>query len=623
MNKPQQQNEDVYDSVFNFIFDIQKKKEPRKLPENTKGLSEYSTALMEVGTQPLVYPIESAFATINKHMSKGLGTDVGGEISGGIGSGMFANPVKYSKSEIAKNRVKANWASVGGGLRRSTDGALLSLYAKSLGMQGKSAYQVGKILQDIMKEEDYARMAANPELLPYRTPTEKKNIQSNFLQEAINLKADILAQEEPSLNRELLSQHMRELQRESSKNERIRRSFELFRQQGLDKEKSLDLAYSIWGDVKTSEKGVYRISRDEWLKNIRELETDKKLTPNQLKKIEGYKKIEDPQKKRREIARFLKKELGLDSKEAFERSKDLASIEVHEGSDIARESMYWALAHQLRKRFEKEGKKVSTREIKRVIEKRLDFDKRATLGMRLERGVLAARWLSNANAWSSVLLNGDWEKFGVEGLNFTNIVELKKAKDEDGNVVGTYFEGADSIIGKLIGDYYYLHPNNMIKGLIGDGSLWLKWATNKDGIVDKRSFAYLMSKMSLQNSLSILAKPMQGLSQNVLKIINPMFDRMKIGIKNLAKKVLGATGLGGVMVNVVMNFVSDKFAYVINQIVIAVILAVVGILFVIFGWMGMLYSDEYTEAMLNSEKSLVQEETNVFTDTDFGSVNED
>jgi hypothetical protein len=231
--------------------------------------------------------------------------------------------------------------------------------------------------------------------------------------------------------------------------------------------------------------------------------------------------------------------------------------------------------------------------------------------------------LSNANAWSSVLLNGDWEKFGVEGLNFTNIVELKKAKDEDGNVVGTYFEGADSIIGKLIGDYYYLHPNNMIKGLIGDGSLWLKWATNKDGIVDKRSFAYLMSKMSLQNSLSILAKPMQGLSQNVLKIINPMFDRMKIGIKNLAKKVLGATGLGGVMVNVVMNFVSDKFAYVINQIVIAVILAVVGILFVIFGWMGMLYSDEYTEAMLNSEKSLVQEETNVFTDTDFGSVNED
>jgi hypothetical protein len=102
-----------------------------------------------------------------------------------------------------------------------------------------------------------------------------------------------------------------------------------------------------------------------------------------------------------------------------------------------------------------------------------------------------------------------------------------------------------------------------------------------------------------------------------------MFDRMKIGIKNLAKKVLGATGLGGVMVNVVMNFVSDKFAYVINQIVIAVILAVVGILFVIFGWMGMLYSDEYTEAMLNSEKSLVQEETNVFTDTDFGSVNED
>jgi len=444
------------------------------------------------------------------------------------------------------------------------------------------------------------------------------------LQEAIDLKADILAQEDPSLNRGLLSQHMQELQRESSKNERIRRSFELFRKQGLDKEKSLDLAYSIWGDIKTSEKGVYRISEDEWLKNIRELQTDKKLTPNQLEKIEGYREIKDPQKKRRQISIFLKKEVGLDLEEAFERSKALASIEVHEGRDIAKESMYWALAHQLRKKFEKEGKKVSTREIEKMIEKKLDFDnKRATLGMRLERGVLLTRWLSNANAWSSVLLNGDWEKFGVEGLNFTNIVKSKKAKDEDGNVVGTYFVGADSIIGRLIGDYYYLHPNNMIKGLIGDGSLWLKWATNKDGIVDKKSFAYLMSKMSLQNSLSIFAKPMQGLSQNVLKIINPMFDKMKIGIKNLAKKVLGATGLGGMIVSVIMNFVSDKFAYVINQIVIAVILAVVGILFVIFGWMGMLYSDEYTEALLNLESSLVQEATDVFTDTDFGSINED
>jgi hypothetical protein len=598
MATKQQQNEDVYDSVFNFIFDIQKSKEKREIPRKNEGMSEYTSALMEVGTQPFVYPLESAFASINKTMSKALGVELEGGVSGGIGSGMFANPVKYVNSEIKKNRAKAKWASIGGGVHRAADGALLSLYAKSLGAKGRNAARIGKLYQGLsdpdQKEED-------------------------ILDNAIKLRANVIAGDNPNLNGKLLSQIMNDLQSVGSKNDRIHKSFEILRQQGIDKEKSLEIAYSMWGDVNDKDQGVYRRGEGEWYGKLNDINKQAKLTPNDKDKLEELRKIEDPQQRRRKMYLFFKREKGFASQEAFNRSKELASVEVNDSKEIANDSLHWALAHQLRRKLERQGERVSTHEIKRRIERRLDLEGKKTLGMQLQRGVLLTRWLSNANAWSGILLDGNWEKFGVDGLGFTNIVKEKELKDEDGNVIGSYYEGADSVIGKILGKNYYLHPNNLIRGLIGDGSLWLKWAADKNGVVNKKSFSYLMSQMSLQKTLSGLSKPMQGLTNKVKDLINPMFKTLQNKIKGLAVKVLGATGVGGVLVSLLMNFVSDRFTYIINQIAVALVLAIVGVLFAIFGWMGVLYSDPYTAAITDTDDLVMGvTDSNVFTDQDLG-----
>jgi hypothetical protein len=598
MATKQQQNEDVYDSVFNFIFDIQKSKEKREIPRKNEGMSEYTSALMEVGTQPFVYPLESAFASINKTMSKALGVELEGGVSGGIGSGMFANPVKYVNSEIKKNRAKAKWASIGGGVHRAADGALLSLYAKSLGAKGRNAARIGKLYQGLsdpdQKEED-------------------------ILDNAIKLRANVIAGDNPNLNGKLLSQIMNDLQSVGSKNDRIHKSFEILRQQGIDKEKSLEIAYSMWGDVNDKDQGVYRRGEGEWYGKLNDINKQAKLTPNDKDKLEELRKIEDPQQRRRKMYLFFKREKGFASQEAFNRSKELASVEVNDSREIANDSLHWALAHQLRRKLEQQGERVSTHEIKRRIERRLDLEGKKTLGMQLQRGVLLTRWLSNANAWSGILLDGNWEKFGVDGLGFTNIVKEKELKDEDGNVIGSYYEGADSVIGKILGKNYYLHPNNLIRGLIGDGSLWLKWAADKNGVVNKKSFSYLMSQMSLQKTLSGLSKPMQGLTNKVKDLINPMFKTLQNKIKGLAVKVLGATGVGGVLVSLLMNFVSDRFTYIINQIAVALVLAIVGVLFAIFGWMGVLYSDPYTAAITDTDDLVMGvTDSNVFTDQDLG-----
>jgi uncharacterized protein YacL len=99
-----------------------------------------------------------------------------------------------------------------------------------------------------------------------------------------------------------------------------------------------------------------------------------------------------------------------------------------------------------------------------------------------------------------------------------------------------------------------------------------------------------------------------------------MMQKFQRFTKNLLTKVIGVTGVGGLVIDLFMSAFSDQLAFVMNQIVIAVVLAVIGILFVIFGAVGSIfYSDEYEEAMLNQDtqqtESVIGEET--FTNEDF------
>jgi hypothetical protein len=621
-----QNNKDVYDTVFDFIFDAQKKKEKKPIPK-TPGLSSVSENLLEIGTQPAIYPLESAFAAINGALDKASEVSLGGGVSGGLGSGAFTNPIKYSKAEIAKNRAKAKWASIGGSLHKEIDTALVSLYSKSLGLEGKSAAQIGQIFKDLMEQQQYS-MRRYKDLLPYRTPEEKasETIEKKLLDDAISLKSNLISSRYSNINKKLLSQHIKQLQGQSSKNERIRETFNMLIEQGLSKKESLDIAQSLWGSTRSFDNGLYRIGKDQYLKNVKELQRRYGLSDNDIRKLREYGNIEDPQERRRKIYFLLKREKGLDKKQAFEFSKDISNFKfkMNNGEKIAEDVMYSTLAKQLREKLRKEGKdvsKISDAELEAQVKKMLDPYGRNTLGMRAERAVLAVRWISNMKAWNTILLTGTWEKFGVgEGLGFTNIVEEKMAT-KDGEIIGRYFVPADSAIGKIMGGAYYFHPNNLINGLFVDGSLWLKWASNEKGEINGKSFAYFMSQLTLGRSLSAASKPIKALSENLVKLISPIFEKLQIGIKNIAKKLIGATGVGGLLINLLMNVVSDKFAQIMNQVIVMFILAIAGVIFALFEGLGALYSDEYAEVLLEDQAKGIQGVSDInkeiFTDQDF------
>jgi hypothetical protein len=119
--------------------------------------------------------------------------------------------------------------------------------------------------------------------------------------------------------------------------------------------------------------------------------------------------------------------------------------------------------------------------------------------------------------------------------------------------------------------------------------------------------------------MSFLMKPLKSFTSNIVKLINPFFEGAKKLIKGIFTKILGATGIGGLLANLLMNMVSDKFAYIINQIVMIFVLGLAGILFIIFDGTGLIYSEEKVKSVTDFENTVQEVEDNksVFLDEDF------
>jgi hypothetical protein len=742
---------DVYSTIFDFIFSVQRKRRNKPFPKQIDGLSDYASTLIEIGTQPLVYPLESVFDQINGTIAKatemdlGGGVDVGGgfrrgQITGGLGSGVFTNPVGYSRAEIGKNRAKAKWASIGGGLHQYADSALLSLYARSNGASSKTAFSIGSIFSDLFEREMYEEkkdptewvlynLAKSKEekeasseqkiqktkeeisqkadelasrhpgiskesiikhindiseysskkdrkaisekyfsnkniseqeknrisktidqfvqppsspsitqlaskkrlneksgvrtkdLLPERFAEDIKAKEEKLFERSVDLRTGVITSHNQSISKEKLKDHIWELQKVESKNERIRKTTQYLMDTGLDTKKRLEISYMLWGDIKdTKDQGLYKV---EVQPEINRIQNQYGITNagiiNLLRRKEENRL--NPKKAEKEIYSFLKKERGMESQTAYKLTNEINSLNFNDGYNIAEDTVYWALATDILENMKEKGDYSAIPFYKDRVKQILSPSNKDTLGMKVERTLMVGRWISNADAWGSILLDGKWEKFGVADVNFTHIVDEIKVKDDEGKEVGSYYQAADSVIGRSLGRLYYFHPNNLVKGLVLDGSLWLKMATDKEtGIVNKESFAYLLNQMSLKNSLGAIAKPLKGLSSNIVKVIDPVAKGVQKFIKNVLTKVLAGTGVGGLLVNLIMSVVGDKITYIVNQIVIIVILGIVGILFVIFGAVSsVFYSDEYEEAMLNESieqtESVIGEET--FTNEDF------
>lgn len=547
---------DEYGTVFDFIFGAQSTKRNKPVPKIDPKNDVYASALLEIGSQGAIYPLTSAFGDINAYIGKVTSIDIGNGITAGIGSGALQNSNKYSQKEISKNRAIATWASIGGSLQYGIDSALVSLWARNNGIDPKVAFEVGQLYRDVKKKELSDKASAGGIIDVFGYMTPKEKEEENMSFRDRSIDLRLdMIDNLPTNLKGDLRNEILNLQSTTSKEQRIRETAEFLKQRGLDIRLGAQIAYSVWGKIGSKDYGLY--------------------------------------------------------------ANDPAYY-----ANLARKTTNLVLAKNLRDSLLAQGKNVDMNEIQERINSILGNDK-TTLGMRASRIALGYNWLSQSGGWSALFLAGKWEKLGVDDINFTKIVQpmnvYKIGANGKKEKVGSYFDGADSVMGKLLGKYYYLHPSNFFRGVFLDGSLLLKWAS-KNGVVDTKNFFYLLYNVRLGKLLEGVAKPMQLLSTGIQKLLNPLM----VGIKNFLRKslttLLGATGLAGLAINFIINVVSDKLIYILNQIVIIVVLTIFGILFLLFGGGASSTSTQDVQSLVNSnnQSSVSQESTgsSIFTDSD-------
>lgn len=599
-----------YDAVFDFIFGVQKSKRNKAFPKPSENMSTYSTALIDIGTQPLVYPLESSFRAINKYIEKATEIDLGEGMKAGFGGEAFSSPDAASKKNISREKAKNSWARVGGALHYGIDGALISLYAKNNGASSKVAYGAGSLFSDVLKEKI---SKGNDQFWGFQTDEEIAGKQDEFFRRGVDLRATSIAKSDPRINKAWLLRNISDGQKIPSKTERIRKTAELLRMQGLDPREGLEVAYSLWGDPKGNDLGLFKTDDDPVRKKLMPLSSDR----SKMVKVYSSLGIQDERGKMQEVYKILKSEYGLDPRAAMVLSKEICTLQRNNGIDIANSSVYFALAKDVTRGLVGREDYSKIPAVQKRIAELLDPNGKSTLGMKAARAVTVANWLSSSGAWGNMLFEGNWEKFGVDDLNFTKIVEKQKITKDGKETDLFYYKGANTVMGRLLGDSYYFHPNNLIKGLFFDGDLWLKWASNAKGELNTKSFAYFMYSMRLNEMLGKLTSPFKFVSSGALKVLNPMAVAVKTFIKNILTKVIGATGLAGLVVNLLMNIVSEKVAYVLNQIMIAIILGMLGFMFILMESRGIFYSEEKVESVMDNLNIENEESDGRFTDEDF------
>ncbi|MGI6443645.1 MAG: hypothetical protein ACOX06_01405 [Candidatus Dojkabacteria bacterium] len=662
MNKRQQQKS-VYDSVFDFIFSVQQSGENKPFPKPHSSAGVYASSLIEIGTQPAIYPLESAFRTINGYVEGQTQVDLGDGVSVSMGSILRGEGNKDIKKEISKNRARANFARIGGNLHSGIDGALVSLYSKYNGASAKTAYEAGKLFADLKRKG--MKQKQGEELFGYRTEKEIASEDSIFARRGTDMMVTELVKRYPELNKKMLRYAIDSGQKQGSYAFRKAELRQRLKMAGITKVEDLNnITGYIWGDGKKDlglflrDKGKqealeHKIERvmgdfesrgeDQRRQDIyndlmkkdptqvseiamdtaSELARKEFLDPKmmaELKKI--YESEPDARKRRFAVFKLLNKNYQYDTAtrgrilrglESEFRTKSVSNT----GEDIATNAVTTSLALSIAgEGANLQQVKVARSKVGDIIQQHTGKD---SFGSRTQRGLLLFNWVKSSGK-GDILREGNWEKFGEDDLNFTKIVEKKTVKDKNGKEIGSYYVAADSVIGRILGSAYYLHPNNLIKGLFLDGSLWLKWASGNVPPGLKR-FAMFMYKSKISNVFSLLAKPMNFITKRFTKLLNPLAQSIKRFARNALKKLIGASGPAGWLVNILMDMIGDKIKEAIAQVAQAVVVAVVAMLLVLVSSGNRHRS---TEANINSILSSVEQEevsvpinTDVFTEKDF------
>lgn len=629
------QQKNTYDSVFDFIFSVQKKKVNKPFPKPPPSAGVYASSLIEIGTQPAIYPLESAFNSINSYiqsaseiqLADGVKTDVGTLLTGGGNADI--------KKGIARQRAKANFARIGGDLHSGIDGALVSLLAKFNGASAKTAYKTGKLFADVKRKELKVGMGGKylvggEHLFGYRTKDDIRDEEQDLYDRGLDLTFTSMMQLNPSLNKNFLKQLVNNTNQNSQYRTRIQQVDTALRMHGISNpHQRMQLARFLYGTGVGNDLGAYRqFPETEQQLFGRVLYSGSSTVKNSIPKKDrelletriSYRMQEkQPTKRQTEIFKVLNNSGLFSPRQARLMAQDLAKDQItNTGRDVAKNAIGTSLVMNIPGVVSSNARLNAARNsINNIlIPQQLGQD---TLGAGVARGLLAYDWIKNSGAWGDIFLSGNWAKFGNEDLNFTNIVEKKTVVDSDtGKEIGSYYTSANSVMGKIIGDAYYLHPNNLIGGLFIDGSLLLKWA-NKDGKLNKKSFAYLLYQARLGRMFQVMAKPFQFLTKGIVEILKPLAEGIKKFARNVLRKILGATGIGGWIVDRLLDLIGDQLLLVIAQIAQTIVLALVAALLLLLSPALTTVSDGRIQEHLSSpeEEIIVSQDENTFTEDDF------
>lgn len=727
MNK--KKDETIHDQIFDFLFDLQKTKKYSNIKPDP-NVGELGNSLLEMGTQPALYPIGTTLEEIKRLMEESTAIQMGNEKK--FATSPFTPPSELSK-RIKKEREKRNgnrfltqWSSIGGNLDAKADAALLSMFAKRFNLSGEESIELGNFYKNIKKEE--SRMVVDKamwgkQFMPTKEDKDFPDLDIEFLgedykkerfkkkEEIINKGQDILLSGvlkdidgkqkfEKTREEEIYKAthgkyrgtwrdkdmkftrrdtpearlHYREAQIEKARKEMDKELSERNKTPLTQDEIELKREEEIYKVTHGKDRGTWR--DDKWRFASRNMPGARlNYTPTQIEEareemdqdFEFRKRILDTEVKREDIFNILTdiniptedereqklqayfEDRGFDEKYSklytnylFKQNSKIWNTQDPTFLHDSQETIYKALAFRIvSERLRDENIIIDDveGEVARVESQLRSFmnTNRKNYQVRFQRALLLKRFLDSSISFNAVFLSGQWDKFETQGLGFTQVVKKidvyetddsgKVIKDRNGNpiLIGSYFNQGDSVMGKLLGKLYYFHPKNLANGMFNTGDLWLKLACGEDGKLNKKSLGYALYNMTpgriFKKALQNITKPLNNISEGIrTKILNPIFNKLLRGAKKFLKKILGATGIGGMIAERILNLLGDRFEALIIQVVQVFFLAIAGILVAIFFSIGSIGNNEEETTLLNQNIQTSTGET--FTDFDWENIEE-
>ena len=252
----------VMDGIYTFIYGVHKRRFNKPFP---RGKYEgYSGALAEIGTQPLVFPLNQSFKTIDDAINNSVATKIPYSKGKSQKIGIATPRNFFMLNRLMMPRPVDSWMRIGGNLHYDSDGALVGLYARREGADGDDANELGHLYRDIYRYD--VRMAYR--MLRFNYSVKKADDVFNasedademeyyergnqFRSRATTVFARTLVRNIPSISgratEEGIKDFLDSMQTVENKHERITRTYRYFCDTcGFTEETSHALAQNLWG----------------------------------------------------------------------------------------------------------------------------------------------------------------------------------------------------------------------------------------------------------------------------------------------------------------------------------------------------------------------------------------